>query len=205
MLRVQCLPFKEAVVATLAGLLLSTACFTSAHNPKGDARLAKIGPAPDINLTDQTGQAFSLAAQRGKVIVVTFIYASCADTCPLLTAKMIGVRKKLGQDFGTRVQFVSVSVDPERDTAEVLRQYAKAHSANVPGWFFLTGSSAQIQDVTRRYGVFVKKQDRGEVDHTFLTSIIDGSGTLRVQYLGVRFDSSEFVRDVRSVLREQQQ
>jgi protein SCO1/2 len=174
-----------------------------AHQPKADARLSKIGPAPDIELTDQNGKPFSLAKQRGKVTVVTFIYASCADTCPLLTAKMVGMRTKLGKDFGSRVEFVSVTVDPERDSAEVLHRYAEAQSANVAGWFFLTGSPAQIGDVTRRYGIFVKKQERGDVDHTFLTSIIDQTGTLRVQYLGMRFDPNEFVRDVRSVLHEQ--
>jgi protein SCO1/2 len=174
-----------------------------AHQPKDNARLSKIGPAPEIALINQDGQPFSLAAQHGKVAVVTFIYASCADTCPLLTSKMVGMQKKLGKDFGRRVEFVSITVDPERDTAEVLRRYGEAQGANFAGWAFLTGSAAQIQDVARRYGIFVKKQERGDVDHTFLTSIIDQSGTLRVQYLGVRFDPNEFLRDVRSVLKEQ--
>jgi protein SCO1 len=173
-----------------------------AHKPEDEARLSKIGPAPDIALTDEDGKPFSLAAQRGKVAVVTFIYASCADTCPLLTAKMVGMQKKLGKDFGTRVYFVSVTVDPERDTPEALRKYGEAQGASFSGWAFLTGSPAQVQDVTRRYGIFVKKQERGDVDHTFLTSIVDQSGILRVQYLGVRFDPNEFLRDVRSLLQE---
>jgi protein SCO1 len=191
----------------LIGVTLTSVCLglppAHAHQPKDDARLSKIGPAPDIALTNQDGQPFSLASQHGKVAVVTFIYASCTDTCPLLTAKMVGMQKKLGKDFGRRVEFVSVTVDPERDTAEVLHRHGKAQGANFAGWVFLTGSPAQIQDVARRYGIFVKKQERGDVDHTFLTSIIDQSGTLRVQYLGVRFDPNEFLRDVRSVLKEQ--
>ena len=189
-----------AIVLLLASVLIASSAH--AHNPKDDARLSKIGPAPALTLTDQNRAPFSLAAQRGKVCVVTFIYASCADTCPLLTAKMVGMQKKLGKDFGARVHFVSVTVDPERDTAEVLRKYGEGQGANFAGWSFLTGSPAEIQDVTRRYGIFVKKQERGDVDHTFLTSIIDQSGTLRVQYLGVRFDPNEFLRDVRSVLME---
>jgi protein SCO1/2 len=193
---------RAAAVALLLVTLSTWLLPAHAHKPKDDARLSKIGPAPDIALTDQDGQPFSLSAQRGKVAVVTFIYASCVDTCPLLTAKMVGMQKKLGKDFGARIHFVSVTVDPERDTPQVLRKYGEAHSANLAGWSFLTGSAAEIQDVTRRYGIFVKKQERGDVDHTFLTSIIDQSGTLRVQYLGTRFDPNEFLRDVRSVLRE---
>jgi protein SCO1/2 len=144
----------------------------------------------------------SFAELRGKVVVVTFIYASCADTCPLLTAKMAGLRTKLGSDFGPRVAFVSVTVDPERDTPDVLRRYADRYGATGPGWWFLTGSPAEIAEVTRRYGVFARKQPRGDVDHTFLTSLIDRQGTLRVQYLGVRYDADEMLRDLRSLVSE---
>lgn len=190
------------IVTGVAVLLWVGLPVATAHKTKDDARLSKIGPATEFTLTNQDGQPFALAAQRGKVTVVTFIYASCTDTCPLLTAKMVGMQKKLGKEFGPRVYFVSVTVDPERDTPQVLRKYGEDHSANFAGWAFLTGSPAQIQDVTRRYGIFVKKQERGDVDHTFLTSIIDQSGTLRVQYLGTRFDPEEFLRDIRSVLQE---
>src|SRR5215813_1170913 len=182
---------KFLLISALAGALCFGLPTAHPHQPKDDARLSKIGPAPDIALTDQNGQPFSLAAQHGKVGVVTFIYASCTDTCPVLTAKMVGMQNKLGKDFGSRVYFVSVSVDPERDTPQVLHKYGEAQGADFSGWSFLTGTPAQVQDVTRRYGVFVKKQEKGDVDHTFLTSIIDQSGTLRVQYLGMRFDPNE--------------
>jgi protein SCO1/2 len=172
------------------------------HEDGKHARLSKIGPAPDFTLTTQDGKPLSLASLRGKVAVATFIYASCTDTCPLLTAKMAGIQKRLGSDFGSRVFFVSVTVDPERDTPEVLGRYARAHGANLGGWAFLTGSPAQIREVSRSYGIFVKKQERGDVDHTFLTSIIDQGGMLRVQYMGVRFDPEEMLRDIRSLLRE---
>jgi len=173
-----------------------------AHKAKEGGRLSKIGPAPDFALTTQDGGALSLKALRGKVVAATFIYASCTDTCPLLTAKMAGLPKRLGADFGSRVFFVSITVDPERDTPEALRRYADVHGANLAGWAFLTGPPATIREVARRYGVFVKKQERGDVDHTFLTSVIDPGGTLRVQYMGVRFDPEELLRDIRSVLRE---
>ena len=165
-------------------------------------RLPQIGPAPVFTLTAQDGKKLSLADLRGRVIAITFIYASCADTCPLLTAKMAGLQARLGADFGPRVFFVSVSVDPERDTPEVLGRYAQAHGANAAGWAFVTGSPAEIREVAKRYGVFYKKQPRGDVDHTFLTSLIDQHGTLRVQYLGVRYDPEEMLRDLQSLLME---
>src|SRR5436190_19793093 len=133
------------------------------HAPKPDARLTKIGPAPDFTLTTQDGTRLSLRDLRGKVVAVTFIYASCADTCPLLTAKMAALQARLGREFGSRVFFASVTVDPERDTPEVLRRYARAHGANPEGWAFLTGSAAEIQDVEGRYGVYGREDADGDV------------------------------------------
>ena len=91
---------------------------------------------------------------------------------------------------------------PERDTPQVLKEYAHAFGANLAGWAFLTGTPDAIRDVTRRYGAFASKTANGDVDHTFLTSIVDPSGILRVQYVGVRFDPDELRRDLLSLLQE---
>ena len=99
----------------------------------------------------------SLRDFRGKVVAVTFIFASCTDSCPLLTDNMARVQDKLGPAFGSKVAFVSITVDPERDTPEVLRQYADNFGANLRGWAFLTGDPASIRDVGRKYGVFARR------------------------------------------------
>jgi protein SCO1 len=167
--------------------------------------LPKIGPAPAFSLTTQAGARLSLQDLRGKVVAVTFIYASCADTCPLLTAKLAGLQARLGTAVGTKVFFVAITVDPERDTPEVLTRYAQAHGVNLAGWAFLTGTPAEIQQVARHYGIYAKKRPRGAVDHTFLTSLIDHRGTLRVQYLGVRFDPEELLHDLQALVQEEAQ
>src|SRR5712692_5606300 len=106
-------------VGQIAVFVLSAALAWSmdalCHETRDDQRLGKIGPAPEFRLTDL----------NGKVLAITFIFASCADTCPLLTAKMTGLQDRLGADFGPRVYFVSVTVDPERDTPEALKRYAE--------------------------------------------------------------------------------
>src|SRR6266498_3510635 len=93
------------------------------HKAREGGRLSKIGPAPEFTLTTQDSQRLSLNELRGKVVAVTFIYATCADTCPLLTAKMASLQTRLGADFGPKVFFVSITVDPERDTPDVLKLY----------------------------------------------------------------------------------
>jgi protein SCO1/2 len=188
---------RAIVLGTLATLVAATADAA----PKPEA-LPTIGPAPAFTLTAQDERRLSLADLRGKAVVLTFIYTTCADTCPLLTAKMAGLQNRLGADFGRRVFFVSVTVDPERDTPGVLKGYGVAHGARFDGWAFLTGTPAEIREVAKRYGVYAKKTARGDIDHTFLTSVIDPRGFLRVQYVGVRFEPTELLNDVRSVLAE---
>jgi protein SCO1/2 len=172
------------------------------HEAHHDQRLPMIGAAPDFALTSQNGLPVTLGDYRGKVVAVTFIFASCTDTCPLLTDKMARVQDKFGPAFGKKVAFVSITVDPERDTPEVLKQYAQSFGANLAGWAFLTGDPAAIRDVEHRYGVFATKTANGDIDHTFLTSLIDSRGNLRVQYLGVRFDPEEFRSDLVGLLDE---
>jgi protein SCO1/2 len=97
---------------------------------------------------------------------------------------------------------VSVTVDPARDTPAVLTHYARSYGANLEGWAFVTGSAEKIREVARGYGVYAKRNPAGDVDHTFLTSVVDQRGILRVQYLGVRFDPQELLADIRSLLTE---
>jgi protein SCO1 len=187
------------IVLAAVGWLVPTLSYAAAERDG----LPRIGPAPELSLTTQDGQRLSLKELRGKVVAVTFIYASCTDTCPLLTAKMAGLQAALGADFGPKVFFLSITVDPERDTPAVLQRYAQGHGVNFAGWAFLTGTPAEIRQVARRYGIYYKKTARGDVDHTFLTSLVDQSGTLRVQYLGVRFDPNELLRDLQALVREE--
>jgi protein SCO1/2 len=172
------------------------------HSTAEQARLPTIGPAPDFTLTSHEGGEVAMHDLRGKVIAVAFIYTSCTDVCPLLTEKMAQVRDELGPDFGRRIAFVSITVDPERDTPAVLKGYAEAFAADQGGWHFLTGEPTTIRDVARRYGVAVSAGEGSEVDHTLLTSLVDRHGTLRVQYLGYRFDPEEFRRDLVGLANE---
>jgi protein SCO1/2 len=190
------------IAAALLTIALARPADALCHEAGKDERLPKIGPAPEFSLTDQDGRRVALKELRGKVLAVTFIFASCTDTCPLLTAKLAAVQDRLGAAFGPDVRFVSITVDPERDTPEVLKRYAQAHRANPAGWSFLTGTPAEIRRIAGRYGVIYKKTPGGDVDHTFLTSLIDRGGTLRVQYMGVRFDPDELLRDLQGLSKE---
>jgi protein SCO1/2 len=191
---------RSAALLGMASVLAALWAFAQEMRPR--EALPRISPAPEFSLISQDGRELKLADLRGKVVAITFIFTRCTDTCAVLTPMMSFVQDRLGSEFGTKIAFLSITVDPERDTPEVLKEYGEAFGAKFAGWFFLTGSPSAITDVTRRYGVFAAKTENGNVDHTFLTSIIDRHGILRVQYLGVRFDPEEFRLDLLSLVNE---
>lgn len=174
---------------------------TSAH--AGDSeRLPIMGAAPDFTLTSQDRKPVSLHDFRGKAVAIAFIYTSCTDVCPMLTANMASVEEKLGSAFGPKIAFISITVDPERDTPEVLKEYADKFGADPKGWVFLTGEAEAVREVGLKYGVIARKTADGDVDHNLLTSLVDAGGNLRVQYLGTSFDLEEFRGDLASLMDE---
>ncbi len=180
--------------------LLALPVSRPANAAGGERPLPLIGPAPQFTLTSQDSVPVALASLRGKVVALAFIYTGCPDICPMLTQKMVDVQNELGADFGAKVAFVSVTLDPERDTPEVLKDYAEFWGAKPEGWSFLTGPLEAVRDVTRHYGVFFSKKEDGSVEHSQLTTLIDPEGQMRVQYLGARFDPEEFRHDLMSLV-----
>jgi protein SCO1/2 len=192
-----------AALALIVGLLTGPT-LVLAHGAAHveEQRLPTIGPAPDFALTSQDGAEVTLESLRGKVVAVTFIYTWCPDVCPMLTDKMARVQDALGADFGTKVAFVSITFDPERDTPDVLKGYAEAFDANPAGWSFLTGEPEAVRDVAQSYGVVALPTADDSIDHTLLTTLIDRNGMIRVQYLGYRFDPEEFRHDLLDLVNE---
>ena len=109
----------------------------------------------DTRLLDQDGREvrFYTDALRGKIVLISFIYTSCTDICPILMSHLSDVQNSLGDRFGKDVFFVSISVDPEDDTPEELKEYAERYETK-PGWTFLTGPKKDVDAVIRRFGEF---------------------------------------------------
>lgn len=134
-------------------------------------------PAPEFALIDQTGQTVRLTDLRGRAVALTFLYSSCPDTCPLLTAKLRQVHADLGAE-AARVALVVISVDPERDTVEQLARYT-ARMGMEGRWHFLTGGRDQLGPVWAAYGVGVLPGPGGTISHTDALLVIDRQGRQR--------------------------
>jgi protein SCO1/2 len=188
----------------VAFVLLTGPMLVQAHkvSNKENQRLPTLGTASDFALTSQDGTEVTLESLRGKVIAVAFIYTWCPDVCSMLTDKMTRVQDALGPAFGADVAFVSITVDPEHDTPDVLKAYAEAFGADLAGWSFLTGDLAAVREAALGYGVVVLPATDELIDHNTLTTLIDRHGTMRVQYIGSRFDPEEFRHDLLDLVNE---
>ncbi len=143
--------------------------------------------ARTLSLTDQNGQPRTLADFKGKVTVVFFGYTQCPDVCPTTMAELAQVKAALGKD-GDRLQGVFVTVDPDRDTADVLKAYLSAFD---PGFVALRGTAEQIAAVAKEFKVFYAKvpgktEGSYSVDHTAGSYVFDSQGKVR---LFVRYGS----------------
>ena len=113
---------------------------------------------PDVTLTDQDGRAFPLSQTRGRVVVMSLIYTNCPDICPLITSRMKQIQQRIQAAAVTdQVQLVTFTVDPERDSTSVLKQFGTVFQVDWANWVFLTGSSDQIQMLVKGLKVYVER------------------------------------------------
>ncbi len=159
-------------------------------------------PAPDVPLTDQFGQPFHLADHRGKVVLMFFGFTHCPDICPTALGDLKRVMEKLGRD-AEKVQVVFVSVDPERDTPDLMQRYLAAFH---PTFLGLNGDRAALEQAYKNYGVTVIRRDLPNsglgytIDHSGYIYAIDQAGNWRLLWAhGTPVD--DIVSDVQALLR----
>lgn len=111
------------------------------------------GYIPNLRVVDQDGRSLNFYDDliKGKIVVVSFIYTSCKDICPLVTARLGLLQDRLGERVGRDIHFVSVSIDPEHDTPEKLKAHAEAFRVG-PGWTFVTGAPEDIAQIRYKLG-----------------------------------------------------
>lgn len=148
------------------------------QNPRSEGSvLAVFGEAPNFSLTERSGRALARRDLVGKPWIADFIFTSCAGQCPLMSLQMAGLQKQFSSESG--LHFVSFTVDPERDTPEVLAQYADRYGAQKERWFFLTGPKPEIDRIMK--GFFLSPADQPAM-HSIRFILVDRQGRLRSYY-----------------------
>ncbi|MEO3693261.1 SCO family protein [Roseateles paludis] len=187
-----------------SALLLLAACQKAGPERQAFKGIDLTGAeyARSLNLTDQDGRARSLADFKGKVVVVFFGYTQCPDVCPTTMAEVAEVKRALGPD-GERVQGVFVTVDPERDTAALLKAYLGSFD---PSFVGLRGSEEQTRAAAKEFKVFYAKvpgktPDSYTMDHTAASFIFDTEGRVRV-YVRYGAGAQPLIDDIKLLLAE---
>jgi protein SCO1/2 len=202
-------------VRRFAGLALTLAVSIAASAHEKDERATKslaisanphlnvIAPAPQFALRDPGGNLVRLSDLRGKVVLVAFIYTSCTSVCPILGQQMATVQKRVMQDklLRERVMLLSVTVDPSRDSATAMANYASALGADPVAWKFLRESPEAMTPVLGAYHEWTRVVPGSDLDHPARVYLIDADGQIREIYSLAFFDPRQALIDIRSLTR----
>ena len=179
-------------ISALAGAFLLTGCASTPPLPS-------YGVVPEFTLVDQTGANFSRAALDKRVWVADFIFTNCPGPCPRMSSQMHQVQAAL--DGERDMRFLSFTVDPARDTPLVLAAYARHFEAQPGKWFFLTGTVADLNRMSR--GVFMLGDVDGSLQHSTRFALMDRASRIRGYYLTSDEDAiPRLIADAKRLLKE---
>lgn len=164
--------------------------------------LPSLMPLGAWSLTDQDGEAFGSDALRDKVWIADFVFTSCPDVCPMMSTQMSNLTRRVDE----RVHFVSISVDPEHDTPQRMREYAERYRADTDRWHFLTGTEDEVRGViVDRFRHHVgdrnaRDDGRYEIMHGVRFVLVDQRGVVRGHYETDRAGLEALERDAERLL-----
>ena len=162
------------------------------------------GPTPEFSLTNQNGETVTTEGLRGTLLVVGFVFTRCPSVCPSLSARMQRLQYTLERLPEDDVKLLSITIDPEHDTPEVLASYAAEYGADATRWQFLTSEPEQIKDVLAGFHVSAERIDEPDKPNDILHSeamlLVDSDGTLIGIYQGEKEQLVELPQDIRKIL-----
>src|SRR5208283_4487766 len=182
-------------VATSLSLITAAGCHRGAPDTAASASVLT-----DTKLVDQNGNTVVLSSLKGKPLVVDFIYTSCPGPCLMETAKFANVALRLGNDLGSKVTLVSITVDPEHDGPKQLLDYSKQQGADEKGWYFLTGGPADVDKALAGFKLSRQIQPDGSVGHLVDMMLVGPDGRLVREYNGEIVKAQDIVDDVKKTL-----
>ena len=176
------------------------------HTDRSLSKLGDYGEVPEFDLISHTGDPLRHTDLLGSLWVGDFIFTNCASTCPMMTRTLFALADAIDPELGVR--YVSFSVDPERDTPQVLAEYAQEFGADAKDWLFLTGDKQTLRDLVLK-GFHLSVQDATREDllrgaeaviHSTRFVLVDTGGTIRGYYDGTDDEAmAQLLADIRTL------
>jgi protein SCO1/2 len=199
---------KTFVLLSLAGWLVLGICGANQAPAKSECcKAAAIPPGPPLTSRsiyqvdslwrDSNGRTLDLKQLRGKLQVVALFFASCHSACPILVHDMKRIEKALPPELKGRVEFLLVSFDAQRDTAEVLTRFQKNHGLG-SNWRLVTGQPEDVLELAALLGVKFKENADGQFDHSNLITILNAEGEIIHQQLGLNSDVTTTMQKIKN-------
>jgi protein SCO1 len=210
---------RRSVLAMLAATI-ATGAFADHPGEKLDSRMMGMEDyfqiidapsAPDFELHDAAGNLVRLSDYSDKVVVLSFVFASCPDICPLHSQKIAAIQSTSNDGpMKDLVQFISITTDPVNDTPDILRGYADVHGLDPVNWIMLTKTPDQPDDATRQlardYGLeFTMTADSDMMMHAAVTHVVDIGGRFAGKFHGMTFDNVNLILYVSELINNAQQ
>jgi len=154
---------------------------------------------PAFELVDQTGAVVRSEQLRGRVLVVSFVFTTCAEACPVITAQLARTQSRVrAEKLDGRVRFVSITLDPATDRPEALRRYADAYGLDLASWHLLTGASDSVDRVVRAFGLDAIARER--IVHGSLVVLVDEKGRIAERRTDLELDPDRLLGSLRKLL-----
>ncbi len=166
-----------------------------------EKKLPIYGTVPAFDLIERSGDKYSEKNLENKVWIASFIFTSCGGQCPIISAKMRSIQSKLR--FKENLRLVSISVDPKRDDAKTLREYALKYDADPYKWLFLTGPENDIQSLVRNGFRLSSTEEKGDIIHSEKLVLVDSRARIRGYYdANQDQEVKQLIRDAKKLIRE---
>ena len=180
-----------AAVLVLSAMIVTGALVAGCHSSKAAARAL-----PDVQLIDDHGQPFALVSLKGKVVLIDFVHIGCPGVCDTLINKFGQIADQIRPELGTRVMLVSVTNDPVHDRPELLLKLARDRQADMGGWLFLTGNTANVNRVIAAFGIDNHPLPDGSPNHISRVFMLGPDLRQQREYAGMGMNSQAVASDI---------
>lgn len=191
---------KKIILITVVSILL----YGCKSDEKDIKKVVNDKPISELSIynlpekwTTQNGENIELKQLRGKVLVLVMIYTSCKAACPRLVADMRNIETKVPKEFKDKVQYVLVSIDPETDTPERLKAFAKENQMDNDQWLFLRSNDEQTREFSAVLAVNYKKISPMDFSHSNIISVFNSEGELAFQQEGLGVNNEKTISKIK--------